>query len=500
MLPEGIAMATVFRPTYTRRTPSGEKIQKKLRKWYVRYRNAAGNLKTVVGLTDKQATKDLARELERAALLERLGLENPFAEHDARSLEDHLDDYRECMRALGRTRQHRRETCRMVEVILHRCGFEKWRDISASRFIAYLSTIRESRSVRTHNKHVTAFSGFCRWMVADGRAAKNPVSRVKKIPETDRVFVRRALDMDEFCRLLGVASASHGDRYVTAAYTGLRAGEMGALTRDRLSFSLRVLRAGGLSRKRKKNDVLPLHAAVTERLAGYRDLDPAERLWPGQWWRRAAEMLRSDLDAAEIPYENEAGRFDFHALRGQFSTAMIRAGVPLAAAQKLMRHSTPDLTANAYTHLEVEDLRAELAKLPYAPLPEKYARGTHHMHSGLTGGGSQGRAEAAAGTDSDSSEDQDVQGNRTQVQGDSGDGPSRIRTCNQRIMSPLGRNANGHIQQTLTATDQPGTHHSTHDRRLGTLISAWPHLPESLRDVIVAICRGPPGSRRYPDP
>ena len=36
---------------------------------------------------------------------------------------------------------------------------------------------------------------------------------------------------------------------------------------------------------------------------------------------------------------------------------MVRRGVPLAVAQRILGHVSPEMTARVYTHLEVEDLR-----------------------------------------------------------------------------------------------------------------------------------------------
>ncbi len=126
--------------------------------------------------------------------------------------------------------------------------------------------------------------------------------------------------------------------------------------------------------KARKLRVWPLHADVAARLRGWLvGKDPASRLWPGRWAvdLRGAELVRADLEAAGIPYEDAQGRaYDFHALRGQYGTNLARAGVGLAAAQKLMGHSSPDLTSAFYTHLEIEDLAREVAKLPPLPPPK----------------------------------------------------------------------------------------------------------------------------------
>jgi integrase len=75
------------------------------------------------------------------------------------------------------------------------------------------------------------------------------------------------------------------------------------------------------------------------------------------------ETFRKDLEAAGLPYETQEGVMDFHALRTTFITSLARRGVPLAAAQRLARHSTPQLTSNVYTRLELQDLHREVAKL-----------------------------------------------------------------------------------------------------------------------------------------
>ena len=66
-----------------------------------------------------------------------------------------------------------------------------------------------------------------------------------------------------------------------------------------------------------------------------------------------------------IPKKDEAGKvIDMHSLRHTYCTRLARAGVPLQMAQRLMRHSTPALTANFYTHLDLCDKREALDLLP----------------------------------------------------------------------------------------------------------------------------------------
>lgn len=46
--------------------------------------------------------------------------------------------------------------------------------------------------------------------------------------------------------------------------------------------------------------------------------------------------------------DGKGRRIEFHAMRHTFNTQLLKKGTPLANAQKLMRHTDPRLTANAY--------------------------------------------------------------------------------------------------------------------------------------------------------
>jgi hypothetical protein len=97
------------------------------------------------------------------------------------------------------------------------------------------------------------------------------------------------------------------------------------------------------------------------------DKPAGEPVWPGTWasHRHGAEMIRIDLTAADVEYEDDRGRVvDFHALRHTFITNLARAGVHPRNAQALARHSTIDLTMNVYTHVDMADLASDVESLP----------------------------------------------------------------------------------------------------------------------------------------
>ena len=58
-----------------------------------------------------------------------------------------------------------------------------------------------------------------------------------------------------------------------------------------------------------------------------------ERLFPGTWPDKAAEMFRIDLEAAGIGYATDAGIADFHSLRHTFISNLAAGGVHPKLAQ-----------------------------------------------------------------------------------------------------------------------------------------------------------------------
>ncbi len=95
-----------------------------------------------------------------------------------------------------------------------------------------------------------------------------------------------------------------------------------------------------------------------------------ERLFPGTWFKKAAKMLRADLDAAEIAYVTDEGFADFHSLRHTFVSNLAAGGVHPKLAQQLARHSTIALTLDRYTHVGLLDMNSALESLPNITAPE----------------------------------------------------------------------------------------------------------------------------------
>ncbi len=216
-------------------------------------------------------------------------------------------------------------------------------------------------------------------MVQDRRAAESPIAHLRALNVRANLRrVRRALTPQELRTLLttthvgperdGVVGPERALLYQVAVETGLRRGELESLTRS--SFDLdgaepTVIVEAAYS-KRRRRDVLPIRPGLVDvlrpHLAGKAPSAPA--FWvPKQ--HKSARIFREDLEAAGIPYLDDAGRVaDFHALRHTLGSMLAASGVRPKVAQALMRHSSIVLTMDRYTHLSAEDERTALGSLP----------------------------------------------------------------------------------------------------------------------------------------
>jgi len=263
-------------------------------------------------------------------------------------------------------------------------GQGKTRRFSRATIETLQDRLCRGASVETSNQYLTHLKSFCRWLVKDRRMGDSPLAHLEAgNTKVDRRHDRRELTEEELRRLLAITRDSKrafrgmngADRfylYATACGSGFRASALASLTPD--SFDLEstppTVTLAARFNKNRKPRVQPLPLELAKLLQDYlKDKRAGEPVWGGTWARdgKGSEMLRSDLEAAGIPYETvgpDGPLFaDFHALRHSYITALGRGGVDLRTAQELAGHSTPILTAR-YSHRRLQDLAGAVMKLP----------------------------------------------------------------------------------------------------------------------------------------
>jgi len=167
-------------------------------------------------------------------------------------------------------------------------------------------------------------------------------------------------------------------------YTGMRLSDCLSLIWGSVDLSGKVITFIERKNARKgKKLTIPMHSEVEEFLlrhpAGKRDGDPVFPTIYGMGasgQRGASCTFTSIMETAGLAKATlrekagEAGhdvsKYSFHSLRHSLATALSRAGVMVEARNKITGHSDEKMGQH-YTHVEVEQLREAIDKMPSLP-------------------------------------------------------------------------------------------------------------------------------------
>ncbi len=116
-------------------------------------------------------------------------------------------------------------------------------------------------------------------------------------------------------------------------------------------YSAKLTERSIVTYKSKRTDDLILTKDVTAEMRAYlAKKEPQNTVFNLVYDLRT--MIKKDEADACIEYRDAAGRdLDFHSLRYTFCTKLAPAGIYITVAQKMMRHSTVELTAKFYTNI-----------------------------------------------------------------------------------------------------------------------------------------------------
>ena len=390
-----------------------------------KYRDGSGIVREeATGCRSKDGAQAVLSEMMARAAKVAAGVmsaeESAAADWSGVPMAEHIKDFLSHLEGAGRTPVHvGRFRCHLNRVV-ESCKWNRLQDANRRKLEAFLAdTVKDGLSFRTRNAILTACVSFGNWLVRDGRMMDNPFKGIAKLNErTDRRHVRRVLTDKEIAALLDAAEARplhaalHGNRgdkpanltdgtlealrllgrerrlfYAVLLETGLRLNEARTLRVRELHLDGQAhIDVAPENEKARRGARLPLREALareigqhlTERLkVQQRAAQAAKRPIPVQLSVDSpafpdapsnVRVLDADLAFAGIAKRDAAGRVvDFHAMRHTYGTRLARGGVSLQLAQRLMRHSTPALTSNLYTHLDMGDMHGAMASLPDLP-------------------------------------------------------------------------------------------------------------------------------------
>ncbi len=322
----------------------------------------------------------------------------------SKSIEVHIKDYVDHLRHKGNTAPY----CRLCETrignIVAGCKFYRLADIDPGKVMRYVSEeLKANRlSQSSINHYIRQFKGFVRWLYHQDRISTDINKHLHLRTITEFTKHRRPLSIDEISYLLNwlatqagpVRSLSGWERmvlYKLALTTGLRASEIRQLKVSSIDFEAKTVRLASAYTKNRKEAILPLRDDMLADLKKQTaKKSPNTTLF--KLTDKTSEIIRRDLAGAKAHYVNETeidsererrakddflkimtdeGELDFHSLRHSYATLLVNGGTDVKTAQSLLRHSTPYLTLNVYSHTLRKSEQSAVDSLPSFDLEKR---------------------------------------------------------------------------------------------------------------------------------
>lgn len=367
--------------------------QKEVKKWWIELRDHNGINRRFAGLTDKAATEEIGRNIQRlisfrsaylppdaqlVCWLENIsvkvrskivefGLLDESGLAATKSLEEHLVDFEESLILHGKEK-HIRGTLSVLRKIVEGCKFRFWSDVRVSDIEIYLAERRKQDlskkglpkkglSKKTVGYYAKAFRQFSKWMLKEKRITEAPVIHYERAPKN----YGRAFELDEFQKLLEVTlSGPERDGltgyvryvcYVIAVETGLRRGELRSLTPASFDFKGNTVFVSGEHTKNGEPAVQEFSLKTAGLLKEFiANKMPGVQLFPVP--DRSSIMIKADCQAAGVKVIDHTGRsLNFHSLRHTCGSFLAASNAHPKVIQEVMRHKDINLTMLRYTHI-----------------------------------------------------------------------------------------------------------------------------------------------------
>jgi len=300
-------------------------------------------------------------------------------------LKEYIDD----LVAVGNTDKQANLVDGRIKRVIKKSRITEFTQIDALIITKAVSDLQHETNfaTATANRYLEAMRASTRWMFVHERWDRDSLALARKLKgDTSNSRPRAILSLERFEHLLRVTRQQPERRnltgeqrhwlYLVSSQTGLRAQECHSLTpanfhldenppfvEIRNTISKRGEKTG-------KKDRLTLQPAFVEILRDWLvDKPYDEQLWgtSRSWWYKAAELLRHDLTAAELPLcvrtpEGEAV-IDFHSFRGLQVTNAMRTGEPTRVVMKVARLSSEKLL-DRYVKISEAEVTACVNAMP----------------------------------------------------------------------------------------------------------------------------------------
>lgn len=225
--------------------------------------------------------------------------------------------------------------------------------------------MEDGLQARTVNLHLSALSGYCRWLLLRGELENNPARIVARPKEKSRLpHFYGAEPLNEYCAAeMPVEYSAMRDRFIVILIyaTGMRRQEVADLTLDMVDLGRKVFKITG---KGDKDREIPIIPALYEKILVY--------------LQKRTEQFGVDINNSffltdkgahlYLNFVNKAvrkelaglkgfeGKVSPHVLRHSFATHLLNGGAELNSIKEVLGHSSLAAT-QVYTHNSFEQLK-----------------------------------------------------------------------------------------------------------------------------------------------
>jgi integrase len=220
------------------------------------------------------------------------------------------------------------------------------------------------------NGHAVAVAAFCNWLRKRSLLERTPYLPLRADEKVDRRIIRRAITWED-CKKLASATEKQSAKairgsMIAAERAALYLTAFASMLRSRALRELRPadchletdkawLQIRAETDKTGTSRAIPLPPEVAKKLAAI----IAGKAKNSPIWKmplNMAPVLRADMKIADIPCEEDGGRFDFHGFRHAGATHLALKGVALDSIAKIGGWSNLQQFFSRYGHYSVGGL------------------------------------------------------------------------------------------------------------------------------------------------
>jgi integrase len=266
-----------------------------------------------------------------------------------------VDEYRQFKQVAGRREASIYEALLTLRHFERLVGATSTKEITQQNLDAFVLKRSQEVEKNTLNKDIANLHAFLNWAAKNRFVASGLEIKKIKVPQKPVI----ALSVQQVRNLLTTAAKypTLRLRVLLAVTTGLRRGDIEAIRIGDIHFDRNTI----ATRNRKAGKTMserPIPEAVVTQLSNHVAMLPEgqERLLPDRFSVKKWNRVRTQVKIAGLT---------FQVLRKTFASLLAQRGVSTAVTQRLLEHSSPQLTNDVYTNVDPV-LRQAVSLLPVA--------------------------------------------------------------------------------------------------------------------------------------